>query len=237
MSAIILTPKKIARLLFTEQLKWSIWFLSFMFVIYIGFLIFSGDSIASFIDVVHFSNGSISIYLFVIGILAMSTFFRYYINLGATRKNFFLGVIASSMLLTIAITVIITFLSFVIHFIAGTPSILDMANIRSSNLLDSILTLLQFFISSVMVYMIYYLMGWMISLTFYRSSWLYGLLSIAAAIVIAGITGFLWEGTHISFFSHISDLPVLVSILLSLLIIGLLFTINYRLIKDVTVKM
>ena len=237
MSAIILNPKKIAQELFLEQLKWTMWVLSFIFVIYFAFLIFSGNSVASFINVVHFSNGSTSIFVLVLGILTTSTFFRYYIHSGATRKNFYFGVIIASIMQAIAITIIILIFGFVTHFILGVPWISDIANVRDSGFPISILTLLQFFIGSVLVYTIYFLMGWQISLTFYRSGWLYGFLSIAGAIVIAGITGILWEGTHISFFPQISNLPVLVSVLFTLLMVGLLFIINYRLIKDVTVKM
>lgn len=237
MSAIILSPKKMTRLLFTEQLKWTIWVLSFMFVIYIGFLFFSGDSIASFIDMAHFSNGSVAVYLFVLGILTTSSFFRYYINLGATRKNFYFGVVTASILLAVSTIIIITFLSFIIHFIIGTPSIVTPANIRGESFPASISAFLHFFTSSILVYIIYFLTGWLIGLTFYRAGWLYGMLSIAGAVTIAWLVGILWETAHISFFSLVTDLPIFLSILISILLIGFLSILNFRLIKDVRIKM
>lgn len=234
MSSIILSPKKIARLLFMEQVKWTMWFLSFMFVIYIVVVTFASGPHSSFIDLTNFSNGSSGIYMLIIGILTTSSFFYYYMQQGATRKNFFLGTIISSALIAIAITVILILFTFILQFISGWAG----WNIHGQELdfTSSFSAFIYTFIRLAIMHLIYFLIGWMIGLTFYRLGWLYGLLSIACSILLLAITGILIEVTHFSFFTNIINLPAFIATPLSLVLIVLLFGVNYRLIKDLTVK-
>ncbi|WP_152656001.1 hypothetical protein [Oceanobacillus sp. CFH 90083] len=234
MNSIILTPKKITRLLFGEQVKWTMWFLSFMFVIYIVVVSLVSGPHSSFVDLASFSNGSSAIYMLVIGILTTTVFFPYYMQQGATRKNFFLGTMLASALLAITITVIIILLSFILQFAAGWAG----WNIHTQEVdfTSSFSAFIYTFISFVISHLIYFLIGWVIGLTFYRAGWLYGMLSIAFGIICLGITGILLEITHISFFTQQINLPIFVSVPLSLVLIVILFVINHRLIKDVTVK-
>jgi len=234
MSAIILTPKKIARFLFMEQLKWTTWFLSFMFVIYIVVVSFASGPHSSFIDLVNFSNGSSTIYMLVLGILTTSSFFYYYMQQGATRKNFYQGTMLSSVLLAVAITVILIVLAFILQFISGWVG----WNIHAQEVdfTTSFSAFIYIFVSFVILHLIYFLIGWMIGLTFYRSGWLYGLLSIACSILILAIAGVFIEVTHFSFFTNIITVPTFIAMPLSIVLIVLLLSVNYRLIKDITIK-
>ncbi|GGP13144.1 hypothetical protein [Oceanobacillus neutriphilus] len=231
MSSIILSPKKIARLLFMEQVKWTMWFLSFMFVIYIVVVSFASGPHSSFIDLTNFSNGSSGIYMLVIGILTTSSFFYYYMQQGAARKNFFLGTIISSVLIAITITVILILLTFILQFISGWVG----WNIHGQEVdfTSSFSAFIYIFVKLALMHLIYFLIGWMIGLTFYRLGWLYGLLSIACSIILLTITGILIDITHFSFFT---SLPAFIATPLTIVLIVLLFGVNYRLIKDVTVK-
>ncbi|WP_368901520.1 hypothetical protein [Oceanobacillus oncorhynchi] len=234
MSAIILSPATMARFLFMEQLKWTMWFLSFMFVIYIVVVSFASGPHSSFIDLVNFSNGSSSIYMFVLGILTTSSFFYYYMQQGITRKNFFLGTMLSSVLLSIAITIILVVSGFILQFISGWAG----WNIHTQefNYTSSFSAFLYVFGSLVMLHLIYFLIGWMIGLTFYRSGWRYGLLSIACSILIIAIAGIFIEATHFSFFTNIITVPTFIAMPVSIVLIVLLLGVNYRLIKDITIK-
>ncbi|MFD1065062.1 hypothetical protein [Oceanobacillus locisalsi] len=234
MNSIILTPKKIGTFLFMEQAKWTIWFLSFMFVIYIVVVSLASGPHSSFVDLANFTNGSSSIYMFVLGILTTSSFFYYYMLQGVTRKNFFFGTLIASVLLAITITVILILLAFILQFISGWAG----WNIQAPEV-DFTSSLSAFFYtlsSFSIVHLIYYLIGWMIGLTFYRSGWLYGLLSIVLSLFILAITGILMEITLFSFFSHVFYLPTFVTIPLSLVLVVALYGMNYRLIRDITVK-
>ncbi len=197
MSSIILSPKKIARLLFMEQVKWTIWFLSFMFVIYIVVVTFASGPHSSFIDLTNFSNGSSGIYMLIIGILTTSSFFYYYMQQGATRK-FFSWHDNIIRLIAIAITVILILLTFILQFISGWAG----WNIHGQELdfTSSFSAFIYTFVRLAIMHLIYFLIGWMIGLAFYRLGWLYGLLSIACSILLLAITGILIEVTHFSFF-------------------------------------
>lgn len=234
MNPIILSSKKIAGLLFKEQVKWTIWFLSFMFVIYIVVVSFASGPHSSFIDLANFSNGSSAIYMLVIGILTTSTFFYYYMQQGAARKNFFFGAVLSSVLLAVVITIMLILLTFILEFAAGWTG----WNIHGQefDFTSSISEFIYIFASFVIMHLIYFLIGWMIGLTFYRFGWLYGLLSIACSILLLAITGILIEVTHFSFFTNMIHLPAFIAFPLNIVLIILLFGVNYRLIKDVTVK-
>ncbi|WP_080875604.1 hypothetical protein [Oceanobacillus timonensis] len=234
MNSIILSPRKIGRFLFMEQAKWTTWFLSFMFVIYIVVISFATGPHSSFIDLANFSNGSSSIYMLVLGILTTSSFFYYYMLQGATRKNFFFGTLISTVLLAVTITIIFMLLAFIIQFVSGWVG----WNIHAPEVdfTSSFSAFIDTFGSFVIVHLIYYLIGWMIGLTFYRSGWLYGLFSIVLSLFILAITGILMEMTLFSFFSQVFYLPTFVTIPLSLVLVVALYGTNYRLMKDITIK-
>ena len=77
---------KVAQDLFFVQVKWSLWFLSFILLAHIVLIVISVNLGDAFGDFLVFSYGSSRIYMLVIGILLAYTFLPFYIHQGVTSS-------------------------------------------------------------------------------------------------------------------------------------------------------
>ncbi len=223
--------------IFWEQFKWSLWYAFTMLFIYIAVILyqFFVESI-EFVDFSLFSNGSSSVFMLVIGILATYSFFDYFAKRGITRRDFFKATIGASVLLAVAVSITLFLMNGLLHLLVQNTG----WGITWTNdvLPTGFFSFMEVFIGYTLTHALYYLIGWMIGLGYYRFGWIIGTLAfVPLAFLFVNITGLLWGLSHINFFPHLSLQSFSISIVFSLVFAGILLYINHRLIKDITIAM
>src|SRR5690625_4029972 len=170
--------------------------------------IFFMSNVDSFYNASYISS---NIYMFVIGIIAIS-FLTYYVEHGITRKNYFYGNVIASIGLSIILPVILYLISFVEGFIINrftsltldkntldgvmTEVVTDVdGNIIAEIVLSMIMTpfinpetnlFLSLALFSLNIF-VFYIVGWLIGSTFKRLGVIGGILFIVIGVALIAV--------------------------------------------------
>jgi len=201
---------KVTRDLFWTQMGWTFGFLGIMFVINLIQIVLSITQ-GSEVDGGFYASIMIAanIYMLIIGITAIY-FLRYYVELGVTRKTYFIGTLLASIGLSIVIPIITLLVSLlerfiltsVFHLSYNIQNINEISNdvlldiddgfgsvvaelvlsvILSPNLDPSNNWMLAIGVFALNIF-IFYLLGWLISVGFYAGGTITGLAFIILAL-------------------------------------------------------
>lgn len=232
---------KISKALFIEQLKWSPWFISIIFILHVIATFFHTRIDFELNSLFDFSYYSTHIYMLVIGIIAGTYFLPFYVKHGITRKDYYLGTVMGSLGMSAAMAVIFAILSF----LEGVTLLLFGFEMLPTSMLSSSANnnwLLLFLVYTLNIFT-YYLIGWLITMGYYRYGWKIGFGFIAFAILISFIHGFLWENGYFQIFGdtmpeHIgSGLSLLVCVLATILLNVLMLFIIRLSTRKVAIKL
>lgn len=234
---------KVALDMYIEQMKWSVWFIGIIIAVYIGFNIARVFSNLNFNDnILIFSAGSSMIYMFVIGIIAGSTFLPQLLKLGVTRTHFFYGTVVAAILKSISLPLIFSLFTGIEYLLTGSFNSKITEPIFFNLTASIFLYSLSIFVS--------YLLGWLINVGYYKFNWIIGLFFIALATGLTAIYALIWKNNMASLFSidfdtpetklevamHLTELPFFISTLESLvLILGILIIIR-TITKRISIK-
>src|SRR5690625_1240831 len=189
------------------QFIWSLWALG-IFILVQTIQKFFMSNVDSFYNAGYISS---NIYMFVIGIIAIS-FLTYYVEHGITRKNYFYGNVITSIGLSIVIPIIIYIVSLVEGFIINIftsltldknsldGALADVATDGDGNIIAEIILsmILQPFINpeinlflslalfSLNIF-VFYVIGWLIGAAFQRLSVIGGILFIIIGIALMAV--------------------------------------------------
>lgn len=194
--------------MFIKQLKWSVWFIITMTIVYIGINLISNHFDFNFIDnIFNFSMGSSAIYMLVIGIIAGVTFLPYYVKLGVTRKDYFYGSLIAATFLSFALPIIFSLLSGLDYILT---QLLDIATETNSMFNDNWFNI--FITYSINIY-VCYLVGWLISMGYYRFNWFIGLGFILLSVILISLQSYIWENNFIEIFEINLDISNSINIM------------------------
>lgn len=235
--------KKIALNMYIEQMKWSVWFISILMIIYIA-LEFIGRryNFEAINNILLFSAGSSMIYMFVIGIIAGATFLPQLAKLGVTRKHCFYGTVISAICLSVTLPLIFSLFSGLEYLLS---SLLNL-NVDSSAFTNFPVLFILYIFNTL----VGYFLGWLINVGFYGFHWIVGLIFIVLAIVINSVYAFIWKNNivalysvninlvekNITTYSPIIDSSFLLSSLGTLGIILVILIIIRLLTKNISIK-
>lgn len=238
------TTFKVTKDMFIEQLKWSAWFIITNIIIHLVLTYFSVKYNFGITDFTQFMGASITIYMLIIGIIAGSSFLRYYSRMGITRKDYFYGAALAIIILTFTLVIIVGLWSLV------EISIFNLMDISIKSNIFYGMNWVEPAVSIVLSSLIYYLIGWFINVGYYKFNWKVGLLFILVSMIILSIHGKTWV-------DELVDIPVVIigSVMVEILnitkagfefwvslainfgLIILLMFIIRRLTKSITVKL
>lgn len=217
--------KKVLRGIFQMYLTWTIWYLAFFVLAIIGAAVFAvnpnGDWEWSLLQGAMQAN---RIYMLVLGILSMGGLLTYFVSNGVTRRDYFSGVAAAAMLLSVLLVIVTCLLHGVERVFFGWGLTEESLG----------LTLVMAFFQLI----VFYFVGWLISAGFYLFHWLIGLVFIGIGIVIISIFDYVWGsiGQQQFEFLPVTDISPAVGIVVSLLLSAGLISVMRMLTKRAVVK-
>lgn len=226
--------------LFKDQLSWSIVYMSIMLVIYLGLQII-GRMLNNSINVTsifEFSLTSGLIYLFVIGIIASSVYVPKSVAFGISRKEYGISFTITAILLSFTIPLLFLLLG-VIEF--GVVKLFNFS-VNFPTIQETVSLYYTFAFNNVT----WYLLGGIIHLSFYRFHWLIGLGSIFLSFINVTIQTIIWEkgfnnliGQQEYFDNNklLLGINPILSIMFTIIIIGLLHYMIQQLLKNITIKL
>lgn len=254
---------KIAFDLFAAQGGWTVWFLGIVTIIQIIKTIISIKTGSTQEDFFVSSFVSNSIYMFVIGIIAAYAFLPFFVKNGVTRKDYYKGAILAVIGLSFALLIFSLVIAGIEHGImkiAHLPMVFDnsSAELLGQDEGDGLIAMIvkmivvspyvsleaNWLVSIVLAYLnmiSHYVIGWLIGAGYYRHGWIAGFGYIAMSIVFMMGWDLLW-GSEMgeplsSILGVISfNIPVLVSIIGSILIIAFVLWIIRILTRKAVVK-
>ncbi|MCH4826271.1 hypothetical protein [Planococcus halocryophilus] len=236
MKSVKLYPK-IAVDLFTEQLKWSLWFFSFVTIAHIIGLVIVSINDAHIQEFFVFSSYSVAIFLLVCGIISAYGFMGQFVQQGITRKDLYIGTVISVFALALAVTLIplaITGIEYLISSFVALP-----INTNTDTVFDLssgwLLATSTFFLNVTT----YYLIGWLIGVGYYRFGWVIGFGFIAIAIAALSLNSFFWVNNSVVPWIPYNSVgaSIVLSVSGSLILISLLLLFIRILTRRITIKL
>ncbi|WP_078060174.1 hypothetical protein [Gracilibacillus timonensis] len=231
--------KKLGWGVLAEQAKWAVWFLVILCLIFLGLTLLHNYVESVQLDDFMINNNASAIFMLIVGILCTYSFLDYYVKLGITRRNFFKTALFASILLSILLSIAFILMIVLLEWIITVMGMAIPWTDQVSN--SDIAQVLTQFISYTLIHFSYFLMGWMIGLGFYRFRWFIGLLFVAAGLLLASLMKMLYVNLfHVGPIVLLPDTWVITGFLAHLLSVLLFLTLiaaNYRLIKDVTIRL
>jgi uncharacterized integral membrane protein len=97
---------KVARDMFLEQLKWSLWFIGIVVLLHVVFFILSSQFDFKINNLFTFSYMAAPIYMLIIGIIAGTSFLPFFVKHGVTRKDYFWGSSVAALILSFSLAII-----------------------------------------------------------------------------------------------------------------------------------
>ncbi|TSB44913.1 hypothetical protein [Alkalicoccobacillus porphyridii] len=219
--------------IFNDYMTWSIWFLSIMVLVHI----ISVTAISYFgIESISWSIlGTISqaapIFLLILGIMNMGGILAYLTSNGVTRRDYFVGTSKAAV-----------FISFILAVVAVLLLLIEtmIFTMFGWQLIESITVsgLFITFISLVLRLTLFFFIGWLISAGFYKYPWLIGMLFIVIGVFLVSVSDFVWgdQGNRTFEFLPERDLPMLVAIIVSFILIAVTMWIIRLVTKHIRVK-
>lgn len=249
---------KVARDLYYIQVVWTFVFLGVILIVNIVKTVYAFISDKQTEGFFNMSFVSSNLYMFIIGLIAIS-FLTYFVGLGVTRKDYFIGNMLASLglALTLAIVTSIVFLleKLVVAWIGLSYAVTTINEIElDGNILGDLIQMivispyvdphtnliLATFIMAVNTFILY-ILGWMISATFYHFGVIHGLIAIIIAIIAKIFKDNLLRMTlDLPLVGWFDNLPYMPSVVASLIIFFLCVIILYaihQMTKRVPVKM
>ena len=252
---------KVATDLFWIQLFWSLGFLGVMFVIHIIKVILgsiNGNEINNYFSAVFVAA---NIFMLVIGIISVYGFLPHYVGNGVRRRDYFKGATLSTIALSITIPVIASFVSVLerwfinltnLYTVDSNPFISQgiaeesglIGDIVKSVVISPFVDLHNNWLLAILIFSLnlltYFIVGWFIGASFYRFNILIGigscLLSIAILVAADGLLRAALElPVHEVFASLSLSLPI--SVLASLILLGIILWFIRQMTKKVSIKM
>jgi len=226
---------KIARDTFSIQLKWSVWFISIVFFIFVVAKFFMTDTEGLDENFLNISIPPSKIFMLVNGILVSFTFLEHYIGLRVSRKQFFYGIVMSSIGIAIALTMIVLLFQGLAYLIGDfTPLNLGQLGIFEDGSLSTV-------VKHIFNLFSYYGIGWIISSGFYRYGGWGGIGLVLVGIAFMAGIELIWEGnlsnTMFNWLNiQLSDFNLMLSMILSILLIFLNYWLIKRLLARVPTK-
>ncbi|KHF41695.1 hypothetical protein [Halalkalibacter okhensis] len=231
---------KVAFDLFAIQMKWSLWYIPIVFVIYLIVEHFVTEVEEMGLSFMSFFFEPTKIYMLVIGIISCLAFLTYFVKNGVTRKDYFIGssiasagVAFSLMLISVIVTGILLLLG---TFTTYSPLTNQVAFLDTNSFW--VIPLISF----SLIVLCYYIGGWIIAVGFYRFGGWGGLGFILIAILFLSLTDLLWEGelTHpLANYLNLTipALSIFSSIIGTLLLIGVGLFLIRKVTKRIAIKL
>ncbi|MFC7063741.1 hypothetical protein [Halobacillus seohaensis] len=217
------------------NMRSALWFSISVFIVYISLRYFLGHEIGNEFQQNFFSFAyqPSKIYMLIMGILSVFAFLTFYIRHGVTRKDYFIGTALSSLGISITLLIIMGGMAAVHQMFATTDTIMLFG--EDTSWLTAVLAF------GLNVFM-YYIAGWLIGAGFYRLGGLGGTAFILLAIGFVAMVDNLWEyelGTPVKILTGINldEMPLYISFIGTLLLIGLALWIVRVSTKRIVIKM
>ena len=202
---------KVAKDMYQEQMKWTIWYLAFVLfaqITHIFLVYYSIDDDSTVRGFLTFLFGSAKVYMIVIAIISVNGFLSYYVGQGVTRKDYWAG----SVLAALGLTVTIIFFSTVLTYLQyGILEMFQLSHLLSDEFLDGNWSLVIQYLFSIFIY---YLAGYLIGVGFYRFRWIAGLGFVA--LFLLSVTVLEWSEKY-SFGLSIFSSVIVIAVFLTLL--------------------
>ncbi|MET3507729.1 hypothetical protein [Halalkalibacter oceani] len=217
--------KKVMRGIFSMYLTWTVWYLAFCILAIIGVAVFAANPTGEWEwSLLQGAMQANRIYMLVLGILSMGGLLTYFVSNGVTRRDYFSGVAAAAVLLSV-------FLVIVTGLLHGAERIFFGWGLSEESLGMT-------FVMAFFQLIVFYFVGWLISAGFYLFHWLIGLVFIAIGIVIISIFDFVWGrfGQQQFEFLPVTDISPAVGMIISLLLSFGLISVMRMLTKRAVVK-
>lgn len=230
----------LTKMLFREQMKWTLWFFAFVFLFHsalIGFSVYFREVNEAVGGFLPFSFAPFGTYMLIIGLCSPYRFLTQYAHLGQTRKAYFKSsLLASTMIVTgfsfiaVIITVVQQVIARMTNWLPDIQGSMQETIIQSANghisidLTGLAITGFNFddaFLLSLFIFIIksifYYMIGWFVGVGIYRFGWLRGMLFIVIGLVLLNLFHWVWGAIVINATGSIL-LSVLTTIILLVLI-------------------
>ncbi len=225
---------KIAKDTFLIQLNWAIWFISIVFAIFVVVRVFFNHTDVIDVNFLSIALPPSKIFMLVTGIMVCFTFLEYFISLRATRKQFFKGIVLSS----IGVAIVITVFTFILQGLAYVLGEFTPLNLGQLGVFEN--EGILFIVQHIMMLIAYYSAGWIISIGFYRYG-IGGLLFVLIGLAVISGVELLWEGnlsnTILNWLNvQVSSLNFFTALLLSIALISLSYLIVKRVTNRVPIK-
>lgn len=221
---------KVAKEMFREQLKWSVWFIFITVLLHVISSILSTIYYFNMSNLFVFSFFSSGWFMLITGIISGSVFFSFYVRHGVTRKDYFIGSAIAAIGLTVVFAIIFGIGAIVEDIFFSLFNIqikIDPFTLEASN------NWLLFIISYITKSYFTYLIGWLTYVTCYRAKWKVTLITCGLFIILYIIIGYM----------NVEEvtLPIFnigfIYIIWDLLLTGVLMTIIRLITKKVPIKL
>ncbi|MDN5710373.1 MAG: hypothetical protein L0G95_13100, partial [Planococcus sp. (in: firmicutes)] len=121
---------KVATAVFSEMIRWSLWFFSILLVIHLIRIFWLNGGPSPIEGFFTFSQYSTSIFMLVLGIMSAYTFMGRHIQQGVSRRDSFFGISLAAIGLSLFLTVVPLVINGIQHLLAeviSLPVALDTA--------------------------------------------------------------------------------------------------------------
>jgi hypothetical protein len=213
---------KVAKDMYLEQMKWTVWYLVFVLVTQIVHLYssyFAIDDDTTVKGILVFLFQSAKVYMIVIAIISVNGFLSYYVGQGVTRKEFWVG----SMLAALGLTATITFSAVILTYLEyGILEMFQLSHLLSDEFLNGNAWLVIQYLLNIFFY---YLAGCLIGVGFYRFHWIAGIGFVA--LFLLSVSALEWSEKY----------SLGLNVLSSAVAIVLFLTLLRQLTKNIPVKL
>lgn len=209
-------PLKIGSNMFTEQMKWTVWFIGvsfFVHLVQIGSNLLGTRSDKNGVtDYFLTSHIAGNIYMLVIGIIAAYAFLPFFVQNGITRRD----VLRGSILAALGLSIVIPFITLILSLLVGW--VVDLSNLPVVisdmpafseddasghiiaaivlSILDAPTAIDQNFILAILLNTLnlffFYMVGYFITTGFYRFNVIIGLGYILISVASIAIRSMFW---------------------------------------------
>lgn len=182
---------KVATAVFSEMIRWSLWFFSILLAIHIVRIFWLNGGPSPIEGFFIFSQYSTNIFMLVLGIMSAYTFMGRHIQQGISRRDSFFGISLAATGLSLFLTVVPLVINGIQHLLAKTsifPVALDTA-VAFETTAGATAAAIALFLNVLT----YYFTGWLISIGYYRFRWIAGFGFIALSFIVFGLNDYLWK--------------------------------------------
>lgn len=222
--------------MFTKIFSWSLWYIGTIIIIHLILVGLSTKVDNTVPDLVGISYTSSWGSALVISIIAAYTFMSFYIKHGITRREFYIGYATAGMAFSASTTILFQVVNslegFLLKSIIAKNIIKPVGFCRTDNIFLIIIML-------TLTTYLFYLLGWTIFIGYYRFRWLIGFAFIGFVILVSYILNLFWEVgfEYVTFKNQGLSDSVMVSIVVSVILIGCMLIVIRQLTKKIAIKL